>query len=227
MKISKLLPIALAFTLCASSAVFAEGEIQGVRDASAVYQLTLPEYLKITATSPGSTEATYDDGYTGLTLGNALSGTFTVISNNPDKVIYLQGNAVTAGAAQGDPNTTSNALFMQASDPNALVLVFTNESRPPQGTAVSNITSKTATSVELNADAIAFTLAASDMENTLLETTATPTWDDTKKQVQYAIDNGTTNFTYTLGTTAYSNTFSLHDTMGTYKATLTMTDTSL
>ena len=76
MKISKLLPIALAFTLCTSLAAFAEDPIA----ATATYTLQLPEYLKITASDPGAAGVTsYDDGYTGVNLDKALAGTFTVI----------------------------------------------------------------------------------------------------------------------------------------------------
>lgn len=219
MKISKLLPIALAFTLCTSLAAFAEDPIA----ATATYTLQLPEYLKITASDPGSAGVTsYDDGYTGVNLDKALAGTFTVITNNPDKVVYLQGSATTTSGAV-------NALFSEDdADAKKLVLVFANKTANhiPTSDDISNITAGTA-AVASNSNAIAFRLSPSGMTNDILSTTATGTWDSTKKQVSYAIDNGTTNFTYTLAQTAYDNTFSTHDTMGDYVATLTMTDTSL
>ena len=217
MKISKLLPIALAFTLCTSLAAFAEDPV------TATYTLQLPEYLKITATDPGTAGvSSYEDGYTGVNLDKALAGTFTIITNNPDKVVYLQGSTTSSTGAV-------NAIFSEdKTDAKKLVLVFANKTANhiPTAEHIANITGGSA-AIDQNPNAIAFRLAPSDMTNDILGTTAAATWEDGKKQVSYAIDNGTTNFTYTLAQTAYDNTFSTHDTMGDYVATLTMTDTSL
>ena len=231
MKISKLLPIALAFTLCFSSAVYAEGEptgagdgLGGGADASAsatnIYSLTLPEYLKITNTKEaGTSTVDYGANYESATIDTALSGQFTVISNKVTKDIYLQGTSVTSGG-------TANSLYSVAKDPSKMYLVFTNEDHKPANTSVTNITGGSATTAG-NPDAVAFAITASSSHDLFTTDGITPAWDDAKNQAKYTIKNGTSVFTFNVSGTNDTNTFSTHDTNGTYKATLTMTETTL
>lgn len=219
MKITKLLPIVVALAICSTGTAFSatEGESS---NATAEYQLNLAEYLKITtSTEPVPSNVSFSDGYVTAEIDNALVGGFTVISNKVSKDIYLQGSATTNGGAAG-------ALYTTGSDPSKLKLVFTNQSHQPANTAVTNITGGSPV-LASNPDAIAFAITATSTHDNFPDDGITPSWDADKKQVKYTIKNGTSVFGYSISGTNEANTFDTHDTDGTYKATLTMTDASL
>ena len=220
MKISKLLPIALAFTLCTSAAVFAEGGADASSSATNIYSLTLPEYLKITNTKEAGTSAvSYGSDYTSASIDTTLSGKFTVISNKVTKDIYLQGTSVTAEGS-------ANSLYADGDDPTKMKLVFTNEDHKPSNAAVLDITGGTA-GVDKNADAVAFAITASNTHDLFPSDGVVADWDSSKNQAKYTIKNGTSVFTFDVSGNNETNTFSTHDTNGTYKATLTMTENTL
>lgn len=225
MKITKLLPIVVALAMT-TSGVFAAVEkgantVGESSNATAEYQLNLAEYLKITTTTtPQPSTVSFADDYVSATIDTALAGGFTVISNKVSKDIYLQGSAITSG------DGSANALYSPGSDPSKLKLVFTNQSHQPANTAVTNITGGSPV-LASNPDAIAFAITATSTHDNFPDDGITPSWDADKKQVKYTIKNGTSVFGYSISGTNEANTFDTHDTDGIYKATLTMTDTSL
>ena len=214
MKFTKLLPAALALMLLGSAAYAATD------NASSQLQITVPEFINITKESGSveTTSATFDDSYTTITLSPTLNATFKVINNQPDRMVYLKGTAPTSGSGE------VNALY--GTDEQQMKLVFTNITHQAEEAAVTNITSASGTAFADNANAIAFAISSSanfapDSSSGAQDVTGTFS-DNT---ASYQISNGIYNPVYTIGTTAEANTFSTHDTNGTYQATLTLTTT--
>lgn len=215
MKITKLLPIALAFAMT-TTGVFAATEATNSSQA-AEYQLNLAEFFDIeTVTTPTPSPVSYSGNYTQATIDNALVGEFQVISNTNTKDVYLYGQCEAGGAQK--------ALYGSLED---LKLVFTNTTDEHSSTAdaVANITGGSPATMQ-NPNAIAFKLAI----NTNHEegpTNALLSKDFTDQVIHYSVENGKATFTCTVSGAAETGTFSTRDTNGTYKATLTMSDTSL
>ena len=214
-KITKFLPVALALMLtCPAFAATSN-------NAKSTMTLTVPEFINITKGSCIETAtASFDDTYKKITLDNAMSGVYTVITNKPGDKVKISATAMADGAE-------TPALF--GSDADSLKLVLTNIGSGKHAATVSALTNckatkDTATAIAQNANAICFKLtpvitpdATSGAKAPLSSTVG-----DDGYGVTYTIDNGKYDFTYTLGQTAESNTFSTHDTDGIYKATLTL-----
>ena len=215
-KITKVLPLALALAFC-MPATFAEGESPS---ANAVYQLNLPEYLKIaTTTANPATDVTFDDDYAGANLESAITGSFKVVTNLPTRAVYLQATC----AVEGD---TALALYSPDADPTKIYIVLTNEDHLPTASAVTaargGSSDKAATP-----DTIALALTPTTAHDNFPSNGIKAKWDNAKNQIEYTILNGTGTFDYTTSEKVEPTSFSTHDTKGTYKATLTMTKTSL
>lgn len=210
-KFTKFLPIAMALMLI-SPAFAATSE-----SAQSTMTLTVPEFINITKGSCVETAtASFNDEYTTIDLDNAMSGIYTVITNKPGDKVKISATALADGSE-------TPALF--GSDADNLKLVLTNIGSGKHAAKASAITNcKTGAAIDQNANAICFKLtpvitpdAASGAKAPL-----SSTMGDDDYGVTYTIDNGKYDFTYTLGQTAESKTFSTHDTDGTYKATLTL-----
>ena len=212
MKISKLLPIVVAMALCTPA--FAVGENNS---ATSEYQLQLNEYLKITSVDAGQETVEFGDDYESATINTGITGSFKVINNNPAKVVYLEGSCLTTGA------TPAKALY--GDDPAAMKLVFTNQTDGYKATdaAVTNITTGAA-AVADNANAVAFAITPTTVHDLFPSDGIVAAWDDTNQRAKYTIKNGTSDFSFLIKGTNEASTFSTHDTMGLYKATLKMTD---
>lgn len=208
-KLTRLLPMAMALVLISPSAFAASNE------ATSTLQITVPEFINITKeSSTETTTASFDDSYSTITLTPALNANFKVITNVPDKVIYLDAEAPTSDGGV-------KALF--GDDADNMKLVFTNNTRQPAQTSVQNITSGSGTAAKENPDAIAFAITPSitpDTESGAQE----PQKEFEANHAKYTIKNGIYAMNYTIATNAVANTFSTHDTNGTYQATLTLTD---
>lgn len=211
-KITKFLPVALALMLtCPAFAAASD-------NAKSTMTLTVPEFINITKNDNciETATASFDDTYTKITLDNAMSGLYTVITNKPGDKVKITATALADGVE-------TPALF--GTDDKNLKLVLTNigtGKNQAKATAISNC--KTGPAIADNANAICFSLtptvtpdAASGAKDPL-----TATMGDDGYGVTYTIDNGKYGFSYVLNKTAESNTFSTHDTNGTYKATLTL-----
>lgn len=214
-KITKTLPLALlALAFCAPMAMAATAPSPS---ANTVFQLELPEYLKITSEKGNITKTvSYTENYAGATL-EAMTANFTVITNNPAKNVYLQATCLTSGAA-------ANALFSPSEDPTALFVALSNESRKPTPAVVAKATSATKADTP---DVILLGITPTLGHDLGGASAVSASWDTEKGQVKYVIPNGTATLSYTSNTSIEANSFSTHDTMGTYKATLTMTETTL
>jgi len=209
-KLTKLLPVALALMLAAPA--FADPSNNAQSDMS----LTVAPFINITKESAVETaNAQFNDQYTTLTTDTTLGATFKVINNVPDKVIYLRATCPSAGGDQ-------KALYGSAA--NKINIVFTNSSRTADtpSTAVTNITSGAA-AVADNPNAIAFAITPTITPDSSSGATS-PAAEVINQNVKYTISNGIFSMSYALGTEALANTFSTHDTDGTYKATLLLTD---
>lgn len=210
-KFTKILPVALALMIM-SPAAFADP----TGSATSEMQITVPEFINITKVSEvNETEATFNDDYTTITLMPALSATFKVINNEPDKSVYLDG---TATASDGD----AKVLY---GDKDAMKLVFVNNDRKPTLAQIQNITSGSAAYAD-NPNAIAFAITASENfapDSSSGATDAVISFEN--NCAKYVISNGIYNPVYTIATSAEAQTFSTHDTNGLYKATLTLTST--
>lgn len=213
-KITKALPLAvLALAFCVPS-VMADDQSPS---ANTVFQLELPEYIKITSEKANITKTvTYDNDYAGANL-EAMTAKFTVITNNPAKNIYLQATCATNG-------TPAKALFCPSEEPANLFVAFSNESKLPEAATVAKATSATKADTP---DVILLGITPALSHDNFGNAGITPAWDSTNQRVKYVIKNGTGTLAYTTATKVEANSFSTHDTMGTYKATLIMTETNL
>lgn len=214
-KITKFLPLAMALLLVRPAMA---ADVQS-SDVSTM-QLNVPEFINIqkNATSIESASASFDPEYTEITLDKSMSGIFTVITNKPGDKVKL-----TATASAGGIQTP--ALFGE--DGSNLKLVLTNIGEGKYAAEASAITNcKTSPAVADNANAICFNLTPTITPDGASGAVAplSVTQDDTG--ITYTIDNGKYGFSYVLGTEAVANTFSTHDTHGTYKATLTLSQVS-
>lgn len=210
-KITKFLPIAMALMLI-SPAFAATSE-----SAQSTMTLTVPEFINITkGTCIETATASFNDEYTTINLDNAMSGVYTVITNKPGDKVKISATALADG-------TETPALF--GSDADNLKLVLTNIGTGKHAAKASAITNcKTGAAFDQNANAICFKLTPVITPDATSGAKAplSSTMGDDDYGVTYTIDNGKYDFTYTLGQTAESKTFSTHDTDGTYKATLTL-----
>ena len=210
-KITKFLPVALALMLtCPAFAATSD-------NAKSTMTLTVPEFINITKGSCIETAtASFNDEYTTINLDNAMSGVYTVITNKPGDKVKISATALADGSE-------TPALF--GSDADNLKLVLTNIGSGKHAAKASAITNcKTGAAIDQNANAICFKLTPVITPDATSGAKAplSSTMGDDDYGVTYTIDNGKYDFTYTLGQTAETKTFSTHDTDGTYKATLTL-----
>ena len=218
-KFTKILPIALALSLsigCANAAIDGNDEST---EAVLNYQLTLEDYIKITASTDQTLEAsgTFDSNYENLTLTGTMASNFTVISNAETRVLTLKAS-----------NSTT-APGMYGFDKGNFYLVFTNSTaneNKPEATDVQNITSGgNTTAVDKNKNAIAFKVTSTTSHSGGPTTTPlTSAW--ATDHIEYTMKNGTGIINFAVNSKAEAKTFSTHDTQGTYVATLTLTDES-
>ncbi len=211
-KIVKLLPVALALMI--SVPAFADASKSG----QAELNLTVPEFINITkdASTVAAGEATFDDTYEHITnITPQMHADFTVITNKPDKEIYLQAVAPIAGS----PAT----LYGTASDMN---LVFVNTTNTPDASSVNNITAGGDQNAADNPNAIAFKVTPVITPDTT-SGASNPTTSFNANKLKYTLKNGKYSMKYEIATSAVAGTFSTHDTNGTYQATLVLTDGTL
>ena len=216
-KFTKILPVALALALsvgCVNAAIDGTDE---ETEAVLNYQLTLNDYIKITATTDQTLEAsgTFDSDYKNLTLTGTMASGFKVISNAESRVLKLTAT-----------NTTT-APGMYGFDKGNFYLVFTNSTataEQPTATDVQNITTGgSSLAVDKNKNAIAFKVTATQAHsggpttNPFVAAWATD-------HIEYTMKNGTATVDFVVNSKAEDKTFSTHDTKGTYVATLTLTD---
>ena len=218
MKFTKILPIALALTLCTSAGVYAAGGADAQSQDTAVYTLNLADYLRIaTETEPNASDVSYGTEYSSATIDTAMTGVFKVISNNRTQDFYLLGTCQTSGG-------TTKCLYGADGNCKNLKMVFTKIDVPPAETAVTNITGGSPTTGG-NPDAIAFPLTITPNREDGPDESLSATWDTDK--IKYTMNNGIETFTCTVSGSNEAQTFSTHDTDGQYQATLTMTETAL
>jgi len=218
-KFTKFLPIALALSLsigCANAAI--EGTDEAT-EAVLNYQLTLNDYIKITATTDQTLEAsgTFDTDYKNLTLTGTMASGFKIISNAESRVLKLTAT-----------NSTT-APGMYGFDKGNFYLVFTNNTaseNKPEATDVQNITTGGNTlSADKNKNAIAFKVTATQSHKDGPTTTPfVAAWNT--DHIEYTMKNGVATVDFVVNSKAEDKTFSTHDTKGTYVATLTLTDES-
>ena len=223
MKISKLLPITLALMLGLSGAAYAEESGQGQATTGpketdeAIYELTLPEFFNVTATSPTATAVTYNNDYTTATITGSLEGNFHVVSNTNTKDVFIYGTCLAGG---------EEVAALYGEDADSLRLIFTNTAEDG-GTAASSSTITAMRTVggvdpSLSPNAVAFKLAINPVLVTNSYPTgksiSAPTFSD--NNVQYEIPNCKANFGCTVTGTSMDSSFSTLDTNGLYRATL-------
>ena len=225
-KITKLLPLAVAFVM-ATTGAYAEGAAGATTEETfntqtLNYSLDLQPFLDI-ETIPGETQTTsntsFGANYTTLTVDTQMKAGFQVIGNQASQSVAL--------SATCPGSTAAGALYNVASGQGAgLRIIFANSNTPPASIETMKETYTTASSP----NAIAFTLTPSyvheetptqgflntDAEDNLVD----PSLADGK--IIYTVPNGKHTFKYLIGTTAVDNSFSTLDTNGTYTATLTL-----
>lgn len=214
MKFTKFIPLALALALTVPA--YADPSDSAVSNQ----EITLSSFINITkmADPVETTTSSYDDTYTTLTLAKNLNVGFHVITNVPTDVVYLKATAKEAGAQVKCLGGTAPALK----------IVFTNDSvasGSPDG-AIANALGAEATKAG-NADAIAFALTSTVTNSTESGMSAAPTPSWESGVLKYTFSKaGVCDFVYNMAKTAEANTFSTHDTAGTYKAYITMSHTN-
>lgn len=211
-KIVKLLPAALALMLI--SPAFAVPS----DSAESTMNITVAPFINIKKLSEvNSAQAQFDDEYSTLTTDKALGANFQVINNEVGKVVYL---TATCPSSDG----TSKALYRE--DDKKLNIVFSNSTKPSevQTSHVTNITSGSATAKGDNPNCFALSLTPT-IEPDSSSGAETPSATLEQSSVKYTLKNGIYAMNYAVGQKALANTFSTHDTNGTYQATLTLTTT--
>lgn len=211
---TKALLTTAALSLCISGAMAAESD-------SADYQLTVPTYLRISkVTTPVAQEATvlFAESVAenlepvGTITVPTMTGAFQVVSNEPTQVVYLYGSADCVGG----PARTLNKVG------DDYVLVFAKETAQKTAVEKAFIASPAAKD---NKDAIAFKITNANGAKKLLGVDSQVSADWQTDHIEYVVGNGVTEFTYAVGGTGISGTFDAGDSQGTYKTTLTLTDT--
>ena len=223
MKISKLLPIALAFTLCTTGA-FA---VDGSPNANTEYSLTVSDFLNITyETGTQSSTVTpqlnnEDNDYTIAQLEGALTGNFRVITNH-EQDVYLYGSCKTSDG-------TGHALF---GEPEGLILVFANESvdktRLATDSGLATVEAGTPDPTATpNAIAFNMTVTPAMVDGSHNEGDPITTADElVGGALKYTLPNSVTNFPISITGNTVAGTLSTLDETGTYKATLYLTNTA-
>ena len=222
MKISKLLPIALAFTLCTTGAFAASN------DASTQYSLTVSDFLNITYDEgQQSSNVTpqlngEDDDYTIAKLETTLTGNYRVITNH-EQDVYLYGSCKTSDG-------TGHALF---GTPGGLILVFANNTvadttRLATDAGLATVAAGTPDPT-LTPNAIAFNMTVTPSmvagsHNASDSITTAEALED--GALKYTLPNSVTNFPISITGNTVTNTLSTLDETGTYKATLYLTNTA-
>ena len=220
MKISKILPLALAMLL-ATTSVFADGYTNGKGRETSEMTITVPKYLNIEKYGEVATSSVtnFDTHYAGINLDTAMTVSFKVSNNYDGQLIYLRATAISDSGEKV-------ALGGTAASP---VIVFANQDHQPTQAAIENAFADTS-AMNLNANAIGFKITrtldteAGDHNAASSPAAETLISDTTGKQVQYTLKNGIYTFKYDIAQTAKTNTFSTHDQDGTYKATLILTN---
>jgi len=214
MKIKKLLPIMMALMLLAPA--YAATATNNQTKADSTMTLNLPEFIRITKESSVDTAGvTYTDDYKTLTLDAAMGATFKVITNKPDDTVYLTATTPVSG-------TDTKALF---GTKDAMTIAFANIDRAPASAAALSAAAAD-TKTDESANAIAFAVTATATGDTATGADAEPTIADLADgNLKYTLKNGEYTFVYALAQQALG--FSTHDTYGTYKATLTLSQTQL
>ena len=224
MKISKLLPIALALMI-GTSGVFAAA----TNTDKANYDLSLPEFFNVKATAPAASNVSFDDNYTVATITTPLSGSFKVISNTNTKDIYIYG---TCPVSDGN-----DVPALYGSGVNALRLIFTNtgasdaDGLNPTGTmaltdTITAIRKVGGSAAKDSPNAVAFNLTitpapvansypGANPEDAIISSEISGT-----KNVKYTITNSEIDFGCKVSGTSQDTSFSTLDTNGLYRATL-------
>ena len=221
-KIAKVLPIAFALTVCTA---FADGGTDTSTNASAQYQLTLKDYIKISTTTPQLTSTTsFGTDYESITIDTSMTGAFNVISNAKTRKMYLTGACPVTASTTGSSTGSASPLYGADSDCKNLKLVFTHTTDIPEADSITNITGGSPL-VDQNPNAIAFAVSSNYTHAHGPSTTPiSATWDATNNRVEYVMKNGVLDLTYEVSGSNETNTFNTQDMSGTYQATLTLTD---
>ena len=180
--------------------------------------ITVAPFINIKKLSEvNAAEAQFNDEYTTLTTDKALGANFQVINNEVGKVVYLTATCPSAGG---------NAKALYGEDDKKLNIVFSNQKKASeiQDSYITNITSGSATAKGDNPNCFALSLTPT-IEPDTSSGAETPTASLEEQSVKYTLKNGVYAMNYAVGQNALANTFSTHDTNGTYQATLTLTTT--
>ena len=207
-KITKILPLALALSICSAFAA-------DPASTTVNYTVTLDDYIKITTPNSALTAtSTFADGYTGITITN-MAGVFDIISNAKERTMQLSAAKVDGVDPLYDVN------FDNPNKKGTAKLVFAHTTEIPDGDSITNITGGTPT-VDENPNAIAFNVTIAHTYEHGPGAIA-GTWSK-GNPITYTMNNGVSKLTYTIGGENVANTFNTQDQSGTYKATLTLTD---
>lgn len=216
MKITKLLPIALAMTLCTTSVYAAElSQTEDSKTSDQLeYTLNLKDFYDIEATAVTQNSETYfGDNYSTIQIASSLDAKFNVISNKDSDDVYLYGQCKTAGG-------NIHALY---GDAEALKIVFTRDD------ASSTLTEATVANLNKDADssknAIAFNLTQGAATATESGVIGEKAFAD--HYLHYPLKNGKYEFNYSISGQAVDQSFNAADAQGTYKSTLVMSRAQL
>ena len=215
MKFTKFIPVALALTMVAPA--FA-ADAAKLSDFSEMV-ITVPDYVYIEkeAGAVEAANASFDKTYSTITLDAAMNATFGVVTNKAtaDQVTFT-GRCTENGA---EVNALGGTI-------DAMKLVFSKEgTATPAGSVAAALAGSDVTASK---NAIAFALTPT--LTIVADSGATAISEKTLSEgvANYTLPTaGKYKFLYTLGTTQEANTFSTHDTAGTYKAKITMTHAAL
>jgi hypothetical protein len=223
MKFTKFIPLALMLAIAVSPAL---ADPQGNRSLDDTFIIDVPEYFNIsregTATTSSGT-VTVGTDMESLSWTNTMGVTYNVTNNKHRKTFYLKANCPVTGNPKAFATAFGDAEALPQAA-NTIKLAFANTSTTtsiPDQTAVNDaLAAEPTPATNKNVIAATMTLAAVTPTNGGSVYSRTVTG----QEIVYVIDEGSYQFGYTIGKTALGSTFSPHDEMGQYKATLTITD---
>ena len=125
-------------------------------------------------------------------------------------------------SAPADGASGAPALFGNATAP---ILVLSNETVKPTTAQIASCGALSA--VAENPNCIAFKLTPTITPDSATPAAIQGTPALASNEITYTLTNGIYDFKYTSSIAAEGTTFSTHDEMGTYKATLTMTEIAI
>lgn len=216
MKFTKFIPVALALTMVAPA--FAAEDAAKLSEQS-LMSITVPHYVYISKEDEtASVNATFNSTYDEIYLSDNLNVKFKVLTNKASNDTVQFTATCNAGGVQ---------VTALGGTKDAMILAFTKNDGSATAAAVTNALGD-GSAKGSNPNTIAFAMTPTPGKDASSGATDVTVYSMDAGVVTYTMPTaGVYTWNYEVGDEAKANTFSTHDTYGTYQATLTMTHAAL